>query len=425
MQSHILRAIGTVVLLASAKSASAQHAAPDSTLARLVREAISANPSLAAATARSRAAEARIRPAGALADPTVTVGAVDLALPRFAFRQTDFTEIDVQADQTIPWPGTLAARTRSAVALNDASRADIEVRRRDLIGRVAEAYYQLRYVVTARATVIHQQALLDGAFQAALAQYAAGAAPQSDPLQARVAAARLDAEAAGIASREALLRAQLRAFRAVRGIDSIAIAPITVDEAKVLLHGADSAHDGTSPDLAQQPRIAAGRALVASATEAAEAERLGGRPEFMVTARYGARPLGADFFSALVGVRLPIWSRSKQRELVRAAHAEAAAAQSDVAAAQATIQSEWDGLNANAAASRDQLGILVDRVLPVTDATVDAALRDYRLGRANVANVLAADDAAYRIRLDLARLTAEHLTHIVMLAQFANWEVTP
>ena len=145
----------------------------------------------------------------------------------------------------------------------------------------------------------------------------------------------------------------------------------------------------------------------------------------MVTARYGARPLGVDFFSALVGVRLPLWSKAKQRDAVKAANADADAAQSAVRNAESALQVEWQELSTNATASRNQLTILVDRVLPIADAAIDAALRDYRLGKATVASVLAAEDAAFRVRLDVARIASEHLAHIVMLAQFANWEVAP
>ncbi|MGH7594433.1 MAG: TolC family protein [Gemmatimonadales bacterium] len=425
MRSHSLRGIGTVVLLAFAHSASAQLAPRDSTLTRLIREAISANPGLAAAASRVRAAGARIRPAGALPDPNVMVGVMDLTLPGFAFRQSNFTEVDVQVDQAIPWPGTLAARIHSASALGLASRADAESRRRALISRVTEAYYRLRYVITARETVARQQALLGTAIRTTLAQYAGGVASQSDPLLARAAAARLDADAAGLIADEVVLRANLRALRAVVGRDSIVVEPISLDEASGVAHLADSAHIGPPPDLARHPLVAEQRALASAAGATVEAERLSGRPEFTVTGRYGARPLGADFFSAFIGVRVPLWAGAKQRELVRAAEADAEAATNAVADARVNIQREWDELTAGATASLEQLRILVERVLPFTDAALDAALRDYQTAHTNVANVLSAEGAAYRVRLDVARITSEHLTHLVMLEQFATWEAAP
>ena len=54
----------------------------------------------------ARAAAVRVRSAGALPDPMLERGVMNLTLPRFAFRESDFTEVDVQLSQEFPWPGT-------------------------------------------------------------------------------------------------------------------------------------------------------------------------------------------------------------------------------------------------------------------------------------------------------------------------------
>ena len=129
----------------------------DSVLDRLTAEAIAANPSLDASRAMARAAAARIRPAGALPDPMVSTGVMNLTLPRFAFRESDFTEVDIELSQEFPWPGTLGARTGAARAEARQREADVGSRRREISVRVAELYYRLRYVVTARATLERQR----------------------------------------------------------------------------------------------------------------------------------------------------------------------------------------------------------------------------------------------------------------------------
>ena len=79
----------------------------------------------------------------------------------------------------------------------------------------------------------------------------------------------------------------------------------------------------TLPDsLPDHPRLAARRAAVEAAEQTARVEQLAARPDFTITGRYGARPLGSDFFSAFVGVRLPLWSGRKQGRLAEAARAD-------------------------------------------------------------------------------------------------------
>ena len=64
-----------------------------------------------------------------------------------------------------------------------------------------------------------------------------------------------------------------------------------------------------------------------------------------------------------------------------------------------------------------RLRLLTDRVVPSAQATVDATLRNYRVGQVQFLTVLATEDALYRAQLDAARVAAEHLTHLIMLEQ--------
>lgn len=397
-----------------------QMAMTDSLLDRLTREALRANAGLSAASSRVRAFDARIRPAGSLADPTVMVGVTDLTLPHFAFQQSDFTEIDVQAEQAFPWPGTLSARMRSASGLAEAAHADLRDKERDVVLRVAEIYYQLRYVVTARASLVRQRTVLAGIVDAALTRYSIGEAPQSDALQARTVLARLDVDAANLIGEEASLRSQLRRVRNVAGTDSLRILPVMADEPAMMAHGMSEPWSATLAAAPDDPRLVASRARATAATEMVEAERLGGRPEFTITARYGARPLGADFASAFVGVRLPLWAGRKQKQLINSAAADAEAARADIAESEAALRSEIEQMTAIAAAGHERLVILVDSVLPSATAAVEAALRGYRLGQAKISDVLSAQDVEYRTRLETALAVTDHLNHLVMLGQLAR-----
>src|SRR5882724_12209697 len=308
------RAWGLALGLAGwAATRAAAQAAPatDTILARLTAEAIATNPSLDASRAMARAAAARVRPAGALPDPMVSAGVMDLTLPRFAFRESDFTEVDLELSQEFPWPGTLGARTAAARATAEARGADVAARQRDVIVRTAEPYYRLRYVVTARVTLERQRDLLSTGVQISTTRYATTTAPQSDPLQARVALARLDTEGADLAAQEAELRAQLKALRNVPGPDALSVQPIRPELVPVQAQPASASAVGAAVDsgpdsLPEHPRLAARRAEIEAAEQTARVERLGARPDFTFTTRYGARPLGSDFFSAFVGVRLPL-----------------------------------------------------------------------------------------------------------------------
>src|SRR5256885_12737409 len=101
----------SALVIAGAGPAHAQ----DWVLQSLVAEALARNPTVAQRQAAVRGATLRIRPAGSLPDPMLTVGVMDLVLPHFEFNQSDFTETDVELSQEIPWPGSLGEIGRAHV----------------------------------------------------------------------------------------------------------------------------------------------------------------------------------------------------------------------------------------------------------------------------------------------------------------------
>jgi outer membrane protein, heavy metal efflux system len=417
IQARAVGIAGAFAAWTAATAVAQLSPAADSTLARITAEAIAANPSLEASRAKARAAAARVRPAGALPDPMLSAGVMDLILPGFAFRESDFTEVDLELSQEFPWPGTLGARTQAARAEARARDADVGAHRRDVTVRIAALYYRLRYVVTARMTLQRQRQLLAAAVEISTTRYATASAPQSDPLQARVAVARLEAEDAELAEQEATLRAQLKALRNVRGPESLAVEPIRPEAVPLERHEGLAA-GGVAPDsLPLHPRLVAKQAALEAAERTVRAEQLSGRPDFSITTRYGARPLDSDFFSASLGIRLPLWAGRNQHRLTDAARADADAARAALADEQASLNADLSTALAGITSGETRLRLLTTQVIPAAEATVEVVLRSYRVGQAPFLNVLAAEDSLYRAQLDAAMVAAEHLTHLVMLEQ--------
>src|SRR5216683_2192724 len=230
MQFRQLILAASALVLAGASPARAQDwAAPvagDSVLQALVAEALARNPTVAQRQAAVRAATLRIRPAGSLPDPMLTVGVMDLVLPHFDFNQSDFTEADVELSQEIPWPGSLGARSRVMRAAAAGARAEEGTVRRELTTTMAVAYYHLGYTVTALQTLRHQRELLEAAVQLSMTRYATGAAPQSDPLQAKLARDRLRSEEFSLESERVAALAGVNALRNRAPGESVPVSSI-------------------------------------------------------------------------------------------------------------------------------------------------------------------------------------------------------
>lgn len=400
----------------------------DSALRALVEDALARNPTLTRGRAVVRAAGARVRPAGTLPDPMLEAGVMDLALPSFGSGRSDFTEWDLALSQEVPWPGTLRARAGVARAEEGIGGAEYGALRREIIARTAVAYYRLRYLGTAVATVERQRRLLEAAVQLATVRYAAGLAPQSDALQAQLARERLASEEADLRGEVAASRAALNALRDRASDDSVAAPPL--DSVVFQAHGValPRAESLRAAALERHPDIEAGRRLVERSSLTIRLERLGTRPDFTLGMRYGYRGTVAgtalpDFFSAFVGVRLPVWAARKQHQLVSAARADSAGAAAALRVAELDVARRVAETAARAEAGRRRLGLLVEGVVPAARATVESLMRSYQVGRSDFQALLAAEDALYRAELEAAAVAAEHQTHLVMLRLLVAEEI--
>lgn len=402
----------------------------DSALQALVAEALARNPSVAQRHAAVRAATLRIRPAGTLPDPMLTVGVMDLLLPHFEFNQSDFTEADVELSQEIPWPGTLGARAGVVRAAAAGARAEEGAVRRELTAAMAAAYYQLRYAVTALETARRQRELLEAAVQLSTTRYATGMAPQSDPLQAKLARDRLRSEEYGIESDRVAALAAVNALRGRAARDSVPVTPLEPAAVRAAVTPLPSTDSLVATALDAHPRLTVGRAKVDEATRTIQVERLGARPDFTVTLRYGYRPRAfnfnfPDFFSAFVGLRLPIWAWRNQNRLADAARADSTAAAVGLRDIELQLSREVTETAARVQAAQQRLALLVDGVLPTARGTVESVHRTYQVGRTEFLTLLSVEDALYRAELEAAAVAADYQTQLVMLRQLTAGESQP
>jgi len=295
---------------------------------------------------------------------------------------------------------------------------------------MAVAYYRLGYAVTALETLRHQRELLDAAVQLSMTRYGTGAAPQSDPLQAKLARDRLRSEEFALESERVAALATVNALRSRAPGDSVPVASIDPAALRAGAEPQPPADSLVAQALATHPRLAARRAAVDAATRTIQVERLGARPDFTLTLRYGYRPRAfnfnfPDFFSAFVGVRLPIWAWRKQNRLADAARADSTGAAAGLRDAELQLSREVTEGAARVQASQQRLALLVDGVLPNARGTVESVLRSYQVGRAEFLTLLSVEDARYRAELEAVAVAADYQAQLVMLRQLTAGETQP
>ncbi|MEP7116418.1 MAG: TolC family protein, partial [Acidobacteriota bacterium] len=173
--------------LALAQGLAPPPAAP-TRLADLVSQLESANPDLSAARCEVDASVARIRPAGAPPDPTISAGYMSgfLRPPFYPSADTPEGRWQFGMTQELPYPGKLAIRTRIASTAADRARWAVEARRVQLVAELKSAYVELVRVDRTQAVLDRTRQVLGQAREAAGARFRVGRGPQQDVLRAQL-----------------------------------------------------------------------------------------------------------------------------------------------------------------------------------------------------------------------------------------------
>ncbi len=397
----------------------------DTGLREYVNEVLVGNAGYAAARERVAAASERIAPAGALPDPTVTLGLIAVPTPSFDFTAERMTRLPIGIRQHFPFPGKQSAATERARADSAFAGESLVASEARLVVKSAELYYQLAYAVTAVGVWQSRVNLADQAIAVVQTRYETGAAPQTDLLRARLRRAELEEE--GWDLRAAVIRTQAHAdaLRGGAGDTLVTHALVTTAGRPTIQVWRDTLVAQRFIPLlgANNPQMRVAAATVIWAERNARVFDVAGRPDFTVALESGFRFGGREpFTTALVGISVPLWSSGKQAPAARAAHHEAVATQMQYDNLLARLTGEVQDRIADLVALQARAGQTADEIIPLADAASTSALQRYQVGAVEFTTVLATQDNIFGARLRLARLIAQYATARTHLAALVGQE---
>jgi len=402
----------------AALSAVAQQRPDTLDLAMAIAIARTQNPRIAAASAGVRAAGARIAPAGSLQDPTVTLGAMNYMLSGLSPRGDPMTMNQVTVMQMLPINGTL--RLRRSAARSDSTGTAL---RRDALAldvehEVRTRYWELYHTDRALETMAGTLGALRDLVGISSAMYAVGSTSQADVLRAQLAVTRMQQEIAdmelqrvtaaaalnGLLGRDPETRMVLRSGTAheMHGGEVMALEMPPLPPLDSLAQWADSGN----------LELAAVRSGVGAARANEDAARRMLIPDLTVGLSYGQRTGSPDVVSAMFGVSVPIFARSRQLKMREETRAMRAMAENEVAAMRLSIRTELVTARAEAETARRQVTLYTGTLVPQATAAYEASLSAYRVGRVDFMAVLDARMALLMYQHDAHRFESMYGTAI-------------
>ena len=339
----------------------------------------------------------------------------------------------VGVSQTVLYLGKQRARRDVALSEADAVGAQDRTTRAELVLAVKATWYDLAYLDASLALTRQQRATLDEVATVALARYDAGAGSQADVLTARIDAAKLRDDEAGVLSERTATVAALNSL--LDRASDTPVAPITISSRVRRAAQPDSGGSAPSllPTLAdlQMRAMQAGPMLIGHQREIDAQQqrvtlaRLEARPDVDVVLQYGQRNNLPDMVTLQVAIPLRLQRRTKQGEVIAAARADVLASEAEHDAQRNDVNAQIARLRAAADRARAQLALYAASVLPARRAAVDAALASYRANGGSLTQVLVAEAAALGDRMTLARTLSEFAKSVAALELIVGSEVLP
>lgn len=360
-------------------------------LQELISEALKNNPEISAAAHEKDAALNRVSPAGALDDPMVEAGLINVPISPWRLNREDMTMKMLGISQRLPYPGKRGLR--EDVATKDAE--SVALGYKETVNRVVRevkvSWYDLALVDRSIEVVERNRQLIEQLLRIAEGRYSVGQGAQADLLKAQTQLAKMTEELLRMQRERRSMEADL--VRALgRGAD-VAVGPIraampAIGTARISI---DELREAA---LRDRPQLLGLKTLIDKNQKALELARKDYYPDFDVRFQYGQRekmPDGTprvDVFSLTMAVNLPIWEKKKLDPKVAEAHAMREQAISLYQVQQNELVARLRQQVAIAEQSRESAKLYETGILPQARLALESAQAAYRVNRVDFAMLL-------------------------------------
>ena len=347
-------------------------------LASLIAELEGVNPEIKAARQRWEAAKAVVPQVQALPDPRL----------QFGYQRMPMTDPLQGAmygfGQEIPFPGKLSLK--GEVAQREAERMEQEFNatRLRLIAALKEGYFNLHFVHKSIEIVERNKALLLQFEKTAKARYSVGQAAQQDVFRAQL-------EISRVLDRLAVLDQQKESLHAAinRLVNRPPAGPLgTPDEIHttiltIPLQELSERADAFSPAL-----LATAKGIDRSERSVSLAKRQY-YPDFDITA-LGLRNdrINDNGYQVMVGIKIPLFYETKQKQGVREAMAGLEGAREEFAATRQDLLFQVKDGFVQAQRAERLITILRDAIIPQATLALQAAQAGYGVGKVDFLTLL-------------------------------------
>jgi len=384
---------------------------------KLVEWVLARNPGLEELQAAIDEAASRVVPAGSLDDPQLSYAVAPATINDYQRPNGADGSVNqrIELTQSIPWPGTLALREEQARSEVAAADQMLSERRLQIIAAIKTGFAEWYYVHRALEINRENQDLLLELRHVAEARYAAGRAAQQDALQADVEHAILQDQALSLERERRSIQAQLNAL--LNRAPHEALPPpgnLPTPSAPPASENLQLIASTSHPVLKS---IEADLKASEAAVGLAEKKYY---PDIKLLAGYNSLWDSVDkrlLFGA--SINLPL-DQDKRDAALGAAKAGKMKTRWRLIDRRNRLLADLERSHAEVLESIDAINLYRDRVVPLAEENLAAAMADYQAGAGDFLNVITAEKQKLTTELRLQRAHANYLRRHSELERWAG-----
>jgi outer membrane protein, heavy metal efflux system len=357
----------------------------------LTREMLANNQGMIALKQNVAAMKQEILAAGALDDPRLGFGLLNLPADSFRFDEAPMTQKQISLAQRIPWFGKRNLKTQRAVLNALRLEAILNTRRLNLIRDLTDAYYELGFVAESQQINTRLSDHMDQIVRVAEARYGSGKGLQQDILQAQVEQSRLMDTHNKLKQQRRSLENRINSL-----LNRSAYAPICGPTPSDLPDLGASIEKWQAIALDANPDLQTRRIEIEQAKANVELSQKEYYPDPDLKLAYGQRDADtngnerSDFISASVTFSLPVWAKRKQSRRWEAAVQRHDAARSMYRDLATQLPHQVDAIAAELRQFKENYTLYKEAILVQADQWSESARFSYEVGKVNFNTMVSA-----------------------------------
>ncbi len=368
----------------------------------LVQEALERNPKIIAARERHTALMEKVPQAGALDDPMIGFGVVNLP-NNFEFNEEDMTAKEVAISQKFPFPGKRGLSEEVVAREADAGAAEIEEIANQVVKEVKTAFYDLSHVHRALEVTQRNKRILEELAKITRTRYSLGLGIQEDVIRIQVEISKMLDELLMLEQRNRSLAARLNFL-----LNRPPKSPVGRPAQFFFRPARFSIEELQEQAATDNPMLLALRREIAARGKNIDLARRDYFPDVSLRFAYGQRDDRLDMLTGMVEMNIPIFVASKQERRLAESYAALRSTQAKYDSAHSELLYMIADTGSMAERLEKRVALFRTGIIPQARLQLDTALSAYMVDKADFMTLLDSRMRLYRYELDFHEALTEY-----------------